>query len=464
MAITDVKDAKPAPHLLLRLRQRVVDWLDGEHALTQRMAGNAFVIRVASAGILFVSQILLARWMGGAEFGTYVYVWTWLILLGDLVHLGVPLTAQRFVPEYTQAKSFDLLRGFLTGSRWIAFAAATAIALLGAAIVHALEASLDSHVILPFYFACAALPFYGLTFMMDALARSYNWINLALLSPYIVRPVLVIAAVTVLHFAGVALDAATAMGVLAAATWLTALSQLLQLDRRLKATVTPGRRTYDVRQWLGTSLPIILVWGMYTLLTSTDVLVLKQFRPAEDVAHYYAAAKTLALISMIHFAVAAASAHRFTAYHVAGDREGLAAFAAETVRWVFWPSLAVSLFVIALGRPVLMLFGPSFVAGYPIMAILAVGQLARASIGPAERLLNMLGQQRICAMAYAVAFAFNIVACIVLAPAYGGIGAACATAGAFVVECVLLFAIARRKLGLHMFIWRPRQPAGARQG
>ena len=43
---------------------------------------------------------------------------------------------------------------------------------------------------LPFYLACAALPVYGLTFMTDGLARSYNWINLALLPAYIVRPLL----------------------------------------------------------------------------------------------------------------------------------------------------------------------------------------------------------------------------------------------------------------------------------
>jgi hypothetical protein len=39
---------------------------------------------------------------------------------------------------------------------------------------------------------------------------------------------------------------------------------------------------------------------------------------------------------------------------------------------------------------------------------------------------------------------------------FGGIGVASATAAAFVVESVLLFLIARRRLGLHMFIWRPR--------
>jgi O-antigen/teichoic acid export membrane protein len=71
----------------------------------------------------------------------------------------------------------------------------------------------------------------------------------------------------------------------------------------------------------------------------------------------------------------------------------------------------------------------------------------------------MLGQQRICALAYAGAFAVNIIGCFVLAPRFGGIGVACATASAFIVESALLFLIAKRRLGLHMFIWRPRNHA-----
>ena len=56
------------------------------------------------------------------------------------------------------------------------------------------------------------------------------------------------------------------------------------------------------------------------------------------------------------------------------------------------------------------------------MFILAVGLLARAAIGPAERLVTMVGQQRICALAYAAAFAVNLAGCVALAGPYGGIG------------------------------------------
>jgi O-antigen/teichoic acid export membrane protein len=455
MALTDANDL-PARRPLIRLPERVKAWLASEHGKAQRFAGTAFLIRVASAAVVFLSQILLARWMGSFEFGTYVYVWTWVLLLGDVVHLGVPLTGQRFIPEYTQRKSFNDLRGYLIGSRWITFAAATVAALLGALAIYAMEPKLDRNVILPLYLACAALPFYALSFMLDGIARAYNWIALGLMPHSLWRPIVMLALMGVVYAAGYPMNAATAMLAIVAAIWLTTLLQLVMLGRRLSATVEAGPKNYDVKSWLTTSLPILAVWGFYTLLTTTDVLVLQQFRPADEVAHYFAAAKTLTLVTFVYFAVSASAAHRFAAYHIAGDRDGLVTLVANSIRWIFWPSLAATVLILACGKPMLWLFGPGFTSAYPVMFILAIGLMARAAVGPAERLITMVGQQRICAVAYAAAFAVNLIGCVTLAGPYGSVGVAAATSAAFVVESVLLFLIAKRRLSLHLFVWQPR--------
>ena len=200
-------------------------------------------------------------------------------------------------------------------------------------------------------------------------------------------------------------------------------------------------------------MPILLVEGFYALLTYTDILVLQQFRPPDEVAVYYAAAKTLALVAFIHYSIAATTAHRFSTYHVAGDREGLSAFLAQSIKWTFWPSLAATALLLAFGRPILSLFGAEFTGGYYLMFILAIGLLARAAIGPIERLLNMLGEQRMCALVHAGAFAVNFGLCIVLIPLLGPAGAAIATAVALVFESVWLFVVTKKRLGFHVFIW-----------
>jgi O-antigen/teichoic acid export membrane protein len=196
-----------------------------------------------------------------------------------------------------------------------------------------------------------------------------------------------------------------------------------------------------------------MVGGFYLLLTHTDILVLQQFRSPDDIAIYYAASKSIALVSFVYFAVSTAVAHRFAEYHVTGDRRRLAEFLANSIRWTFWPSAAATAAILLVGKPLLSLFGPLFVDGYDVMFILAIGLLMRAAIGPVERLLTMLGEQRICAAIYAFAFSTNLALCVFLIPRYGIQGAAVSTAIALLVESALLFWVTKTRLKLHAFIW-----------
>lgn len=410
------------------------------------------LIRVGSAACVYLSQVLFARWMGRFEFGVYVYAWTWVLLLGELLHLGLGSVAQRFIPYYTQTGAFDRLRGFVAGSCGIVMASATAAALFAAGLVWLSTPWLNGHDILPLYFSCAALPAYAFSVMLDGIARSYNWPGLALLPQYTLRPLVVIVLMAAAYYAGAPADAATAMLCTIAATWAAAMIQLMVLTARLKHTIPAGKNDFVPREWLNVSLPILVVGGFYSLLTFTDILILQHFRTPDEVALYYAASKTLALVAFVNFSVAAASAHRFSEYHAAHDHERLARFVAASIRWTFWPSLAALAIVLALGRSFLSLFGEHFAAGYPLMFVLAAGVLSRAAVGPAERLLNMAGEQRACAIAYASAFAISLVLNIAFVMWLGALGAAIATSVALMSESILLFALVKRRLGIDAFI------------
>jgi O-antigen/teichoic acid export membrane protein len=255
------------------------------------------------------------------------------------------------------------------------------------------------------------------------------------------------------YVAGLPVDAVTAMILACVAVWLPALGQSIVLNRRLRSRVERGPKSYDIRLWLSVAMPILMAESFYLLLAYTDVLMLQQFRPPEDVAVYFAAAKTLALVAFIYFSVAATAAHRFSGYHAAGDHAGLTAFLRQTIRWTFWPSLVATALLLALGKPILRLFGPDFPQGYHLLFILAIGLLARASIGPMERFLNMLGQQRACAAVYFGAFAINVGLCFILIPRLGATGAAIATSSALIFETMTLVLVARYRLGFDVFIW-----------
>jgi O-antigen/teichoic acid export membrane protein len=439
-----------ATRLIARIKAILAEPSDSR--LAQLFAGKVFLVRVASALLALASQVLLARWMGSFEFGIYIYVWTWVLMIGALSDAGLSSAARRFIPEYTGVKSFDLLRGFLSGSRWLAFGVANAVGAVGAIGVTMIAPYLDQFTVVPLYLACVTIPIYGLVQVQAGIAQSYDWPNLALMPFYIWRQITLTALMGAAYLFGAPTGAVTAMIVAVVTTWAVTIGQLIALDRRLKNTVPSGPKRYEVKTWFATSLPIFVAEAFYLLLTYVDILALENLRSPDDVAVYYAGARLLAIVAFVYFAISGATTHKFTEYHVSGDKARLAAFFAETVRWTFWPSLAICVLILALGKPLLGLFGAGFERGYAVMFILAVGMLGRAAVGPAERLLNMLGERKQCALIYAAAFAINLVLCVILIPRIGIDGAGAATSAALVVESILLYFVAKRRLGFHVFV------------
>ena len=127
-------------------------------------------------------------------------------------------------------------------------------------------------------------------------------------------------------------------------------------------------------------------------------------------------------------------------------------FASQTTRWAFWPSLMVGGLAMLAAPLLLSLFGPDYLEGRIVMAILLVGILAKAMVGPAEVLLSMTGHQKVCAGVYALALTINIGLNIALIPLFGIEGAAIATAVAMSAEAFLLHITVRRRLGITQFV------------
>jgi O-antigen/teichoic acid export membrane protein len=208
----------------------------------------------------------------------------------------------------------------------------------------------------------------------------------------------------------------------------------------------------EPKLWLRASLPVMFCGGMFMLMASTDVLLLSWFHSETDVGVYAAAARLVALVAFVHAGLTWASGHHFSALHQAGDRRALADYAARTTRWTLLPSLGAAA-AVALAAPLaLMLFGRDFAGGGAVTAILLIGLLARACIGPGEQLLVMTDNQGSAAYAYAWAFLVNLGLGVALVPTWGGAGAAAATAAAYAVAAVILAREVRARLGFGVSI------------
>lgn len=436
--------------------REVMRGADGR-ARAQRNAATAFAVRIASAAIAFASQVVLARWMGGFEYGLFVFVWVWVNIVGMISTLGLNTVVLRFIPEYRQRGDAARLRGLLFGSRVFAFAMSTLVAAIGALGVYLFEEAIASYYVLPIYLAFFCFPFFSLTDVQDGISRAHNWMVLALAPNYVVRPLLILAVMGGAILAGFPPTVKTAVIAVIAATWAAALGQLLVVNRRLVRVVARGARAYAPALWLTTALPLLLVDGFDMLLAHMDVLMLNYFRGPEEVGIYFAALKTMSLVAFVSFAIKAGLAHQFSELNAAGDREGLSRFVRDTVNWTFWPSLAAAFAILSVGYPLLWLFGPEFTAGYGLMFLLVLGFLAKAAVGPVEQVLNMLGHQVATLKVLSATLALNILFNLMLIPLYGPQGAALATSTALILEAMMLAYQAKRRLDLRVFVWNGRR-------
>jgi O-antigen/teichoic acid export membrane protein len=434
---------------------QVLDFLKGDgsdrHA-AGRMAVSTFAVRIAGAALAYLSQIVLARLLGAHDYGLYSVAWTFVIILGVMACGGFSTSASRFIPQYQQNGDMARLRGFLRTSRQMAFLLGGAAAVTGIGCVALFRSFLDPSYFQPLTVVLLALPFFAFGLVQDGIARSYDWSSLAMLPTYIWRPLAILFLLVCAVLAGFQPDALTAAVVAVVATVMVALYQFLHLRRRLSPCVPRGPRQTEFGSWLAVSMPMLMVDGFLQLITSADVIMVSFFQHPDEVAVYFAASKTLALVHFVYFAVRAASAHRISSFTHNEDLSGLAGYMRQATLWTFCPSVAAGAGLLLIAPLLLALFGSDFESGYELIALLMIGVLARASVGPADALLTMTGHQKTCAGIYAGTFFLNVILNLILIPLLGLAGAAIATSIAILFEATALAVVAKRKLNITTFV------------
>lgn len=419
---------------------------------TQREALLAFSVRVGSAGLLYLSQVILARWMGSTEYGIYVFVWTWVVVLGAIADLGFNTSNIRFTAEYRERKEFGYLHGVIFTSRLIAVGVGTLFMLIGILGLWLFETPTKPYV-LPGYLALICLPLYALTFIQDGIGRGLNWMSAALIPTFILRPLAILLLMYAAYILGFEMKATTAAGAAIIATYITSLFQIFLIDRNVKREIPREPKKYNLQKWFAISMPLLLIHACEIALQNGDILIVSRYMEPEAVGIYYAAAKTMSLIMFVHYAVGSAVATRFSALNARGDEDALRALVKDAVNWIFWPSLASAAIILALGPFLLSLFGEGFTSGYSVMVILVVGFMLRSAVGPTEYLLNMLGEQKSCAISLVITAVLNIALNFLLVPIYGLDGAAIATSISLCFAALVQYIIIRKRLNIDMGIW-----------
>jgi O-antigen/teichoic acid export membrane protein len=434
---------KLLPEPLGRIAETLLKGED-DRARSGRGALSAFLIRIASAGLAFLSQIVLARWLGAFEFGLFSFAWIWVTVLGTLCTLGFAVSVIRCLPEYRSLGEMARLRGFIAMGHAAAVGAGFLVMLGGIGLLFLGPDIVERTYVIALGIALISLPAYAVTDFQDGVGRSQGWMDLALIPPYVIRPLLLLALVLAVGAMGASHDAASAILCAVIATWIVAGLQYYLQRRRLKPVIGTESRDYLPRYWLGLSLSLLLLEALSLLLLNLDLIHLNFFVEPDQLGIYFAATRTISLIAFIHFAITAVAMPKFADLHAAGKTSEIGPMLSEMQRWCVLPSLAGAAVLLLLGKPLLWLFGPEFTDAYPVMFMLAIGYVIRAFGGPAQSLLMVTGHHNRATGILMASVALSGALNLGLIPLLGIYGAAIATAAALSFEAIASYLLARR--------------------
>jgi O-antigen/teichoic acid export membrane protein len=415
--------------------------------LLERLARGAIValaIQVAGAGLAYLSQVALARWMGISQFGLYAYLLAWTTVLALLAGLGLPISVLRFIPEYRALGDRARLRGLVRMSRRATLLAGLALAALALALVLAVSGKAGLTVAL----AALLVPLGALVNLDSAITRAGGRVARAYAPNLMARPALILLAAAAVWLAAGRLQASTGLAITVGAFATVALVQSSFVRGLAWGGDTRSGALYERRVWLRVSGPLLLVAGFQVALSQTDLLIVGAVNGVRHAAFYLAATRTATLVSYLLVATASVTAPLFAELEARGDRAGLQRLVAVSAQWIFWPTLALAGGLALLAPYVLGLFGPHFVVARWALIILLVGQLVNAGCGAVGYLLSMTGHQDDTARVYGITSVLNVAMCYAGVRLYGLNGAALATTVSLIVWNVWLYRLTVKRLGV----------------
>jgi O-antigen/teichoic acid export membrane protein len=407
----------------------------------------SFGVRFGGALATFLSQLLIARWMGLVEFGTFSNAWVWVTLVGTLVQLGMASSTTRFAAAALERGDRAGVKGIVIFSQ-LAVLATSILATLLVALVASLPAiGFSPGQREALLVGCLCIPLFALVDIGKGIARADGPAWLAYLPGFLLRPILFLAVLAVFQLIGLSIDAQTAVWAMLVALALTWILQWAVI-RHYLGPALKGPARFDGRAWFGGSIAIVVVDGYFMLVTSLDVILVNAMIGPEAGGAYYAASRLASLVSYVMFAISAISSAQMARHYAAGRHQELAALVRKFVHWTFWPTLGAALLLAVSGPFLLDLFGAGFDSAAPALTIMLVGLVVQAAAGPTKFLLLMTGAQNGLALVLGLGAVLALVLDLTLIALWGAMGAAIGTTATIVVATGAMVWLARQRLGL----------------
>ncbi len=414
--------------------------------------------------MLYLSQFLLARMMKVDQYGIYVFGLSWSELLMLIGTVGMDSAALRFIPQYSSQRQLGYSRGYIRRSFQIIVPVSVFLAICAWGIILAAQARFPAgNMERVLMIAMVMLPLRTAIRMIQGILQADKRPGRAQFLDGVLAPILLLTILGLAVALNIPVTASLAMAVFIAACLIVLALGIIWLRRYLMtAEMAASRAEYSTREWLGFALPMLMIVGIFVIISNTDVIMIGMMKDAAQAGVYSAAARLAGLVSISLVFVNMALTPYISEYFYNGRRSDLQHFISLSARIAVLFAVPISLLLLFYGRLVLGLFGDGFRAGYPALVILIIGQLVNVLSGSVGIIMKLTGRYRQAVYVLAGSAVLNIILNLVLIPRFGIVGAAVATAIAMVAWNILMAVYIRNRLKINSTIFSLFNPTADR--
>jgi len=422
-----------------------------QSAMMAKRSGLVFIGAALGRVFHFLTQLVLANFLGVAAFGAYTLGFSVLNFLSAMSQAGLHQATVRFIAIGRAKEQPEMVRGAL---RFSAIRVVIVSALLGAALVLfrepiAIKIFRDAAIASTLFWVGVVLPFLcGLTWLGFAL-RGFRAVTAESVMREIANPgiflLLCLLAVGLKIMSPTMAWLALLISVIFALCYgLTRLQRCLKpylanpplrgaggchLETSIRGEEHPpqggnGELGKEMRRF---SLPIWFSRLFTTMMSQGDRLLIGAFSTVAQVGLYHAAYRLAAFQSLAMNSFVPMFSTAIAEAHAREDRDTIIYYYRLVVRWALLVTMPICLICLVFGRKLLHLFGAEFETALPVLLIVTLASFIDAGVGPAGQFLQMIGRERAASALVIFTALLTVGLNVWLIPKHGAVGAALGT-------------------------------------
>lgn len=394
--------------------------------------------------------IFLARILGPEQYGVYAFTISVVTLLSVPAGFGFPNVIIRYAANYHYRRQWEQMKGLFRFTNGMVMV--ISLLLMGLVLLFTLyeHTGLDPDNRKALRLALPLILVLGLESLRASALKGIDQVVLGQLPDFIVRPVLFLMLIAAGYFLLDVFEARTGLTLYLIAATVSYVFGAWLLLRCLPGGMRKAKTAMEVRPWLNSALPLLVLGSVQVIGGQIDVIILGLFRTNHEVGVYSAVFQTSLLVIFGWSAVNSVLAPKIANLFLVQKKKELTRLISAGNWSIFLMGLPVALVFLVWGKPLLQfVFGAEFAAGFTALTILMAGRLVNALFGSSSTILKMTGFERIAAVGITAGTLVNVLLNFLLIPPFGIEGAAIASSAGIITWCALLILQVNRKLALH---------------